>query len=146
MIVDKSEAALAKIRMMRAKGDKRENILIFKENIDATPILPDGETAPDAPLAVNSKAPLLFELEHPEIAKHADSKTSMEVLAQSEIDAAAQEQREPVPLVVEMKLQPLATLARAKVSCELVMENAVHCRYRHIPRARRFHLAHPETR
>lgn len=117
MIEDKSPAALAKIKMMRDKGDKRKDIKILKEVIEAVPVTvpaKGAKTAAPAVVTVNSKTPLLFNFICPDIAKHAGSTADIEVLTQTEINAAKAEQRDPSPLIVKCALTDLTMLARQK--------------------------------
>lgn len=121
MIEDRSPAALAKIKMMKDKGGKRVgDIKLYKEHYVANaypqPPRPKKGEAPaeEKPLIVNSKAPLMLEVICPALAKHANSKTSLEVLTQTEIEAANAERREQNPLRLEMGLATVGTVAGAK--------------------------------
>lgn len=121
-VEDKSPSALAKIQMLKNKGDKRKEIKLYKDVYDAKPIVSKedsaprkkGEAAPEEILVINSKAPLLFELVCPELAKHSASVAQVEVLTKTEQDAAESERREPNPLRVTMPLMPLSTRAGSK--------------------------------
>ncbi len=113
MIEDRSVAARAKIKMMRDKGDKREDIKIFKEVISVTPIKQDPK-AKDAPAIANTKAPLLFDVLAPDFAKHSGSVLNVEILTMTELNAAKTEGRDPKPLTVKLRLQQLSQLARTK--------------------------------
>mgnify|MGYP003307457112 CR=1 FL=1 len=124
-IEDRSPAALAKIQMMKNKAGKRAgDFKIMKDIIKATPIAEpvvekkmkaaEGEAEEDVPLIVNSKAPLLFELVYPQKASHDQSKVKVEVLTETEINAAASERREQMPLIVSMPLTGLGSLASSK--------------------------------
>ncbi len=115
MIEDRSPAALAKIQMMRNRqgGNRLGDIKLFKEQITVKPILSDDKNK-DEVLVANSKAPLLFELYCPELAKHAKSTAFVDVLTTTEINAADAERREQMPLRVEMKLIQLRHHASSK--------------------------------
>ncbi len=115
MIEDRSPAALAKIQMMRNRqGNRLGDIKLYKEQITVQPITPKDPQKADEVLVVNSKAPLLFELYCPELAKHAKSTAFVEVLTTTEINAADAERRERMPLRVEMKLTQLRHHANSK--------------------------------
>lgn len=114
MIEDKSPAARAKIQLMKDRGDKREDIKIYKEDILATPMRLPKNAPKDTPVIVNSKAPLLMELSYPEVAKHWNSKAEILVLTDTEINAANAEGRQPKPLIVSAPLESLSSLARKK--------------------------------
>lgn len=115
MIEDRSPAALAKIQMMRNRqGNRLGDIKLYKEQITVKPILADETKKADEVLVINSKAPLLFELYCPELAKHAKSTAFVDVLTTTEINAADAERRERMPLRVEMKLTQLRHHASSK--------------------------------
>ena len=109
-IEDKSVEARNKVRNLQDKGDKRENIKIFKDQIDAELVrTPEGKS-----VEVSSKAPLLFEVAYPEMAKHLNSVAEALVTAQSEIDAAKAAGRKPESLKVPIVLKNISSLAKSK--------------------------------
>ncbi len=118
-VEDKSPAAQARIQMMRNKGDKRENIVLYKDLYEIS--RPKEETARKPkpgeaaePQIINGKAPLLLELECPALAKHRNSRAYVEVMTKTELDAAEAERREPIPLRVELKLSDVRGISSSK--------------------------------
>ncbi len=116
-IEDRSQAALARIQMIKSKsGNRKTDIKMYKDQITAKQILPEevkpGEEEPV--YVVNSKAPLLFELVYQKEATHAGSTVNMEILTSTEENAAAAERREVAPLIVKMPLRDLGALAASK--------------------------------
>lgn len=114
MIEDKSAVAKAKIKTMRDRGDKREEIKIMKEDIEAVPVPVLSKEDAEKPIIVNSKTPLLMELIFPEWAKHSGSVAEIQVLTDSERNAAKEESRQPNPLVISAPLISLGSQARQK--------------------------------
>ena len=112
-VEDKSQLALRKIAQMRDNGDKREDIKIFKDQIEAT-ILRDAQNDKNVPVVIAGKAPLLFEVNYPEMAKHADSKITIRVAAKSEIDSATQEGREVKYAKFPIGIKGITETARSK--------------------------------
>ncbi len=114
MIEDRSAAAQLKIRQMRDKGDKRKDIKIMKEVIEGERIEISRKKAAPEVLTVNGKTPLMFEFVCPDVAKHSGSTVNVEVLTQTEANAAKAENRDAAPLIVKCALTPLGGLARNK--------------------------------
>ncbi|MFT5123154.1 MAG: TolA-binding protein [Verrucomicrobiales bacterium] len=105
-IEDRSPKALNQVKLLRQRGDTRENIVIYKSQITAEPV---EELA-----TANLQVPLLFNLVFPAGARHSGSVATVDVLTSSEEDAAKREGREPVPTQVKLRLQHLSELAREK--------------------------------
>jgi hypothetical protein len=105
-IEDRSLKALNQVKLLRQRGDKRDDIVIYKSQITATPV----KTLATA----NLQAPILFNVRYPAGARHSGSVATVEVLTSSEIEAAKKEGRKPVATLTKLRLQPLSTLAREK--------------------------------
>ena len=86
-VEDKSEEAKLKIARLRQRGDKRENIILYRRVITAAPV--------DTLTTANIEAPLLFTVNYPAAAKHEGSTLEFRALAESERLAAEAEGREP---------------------------------------------------
>lgn len=114
MVEDKSPAALAKIRSLKEKGDKREDIKIFKEQINPVAVKSAKAADQNIPVTVSSKAPLLFEVTYPEMAKHMNSQMDAYAVSQSELDDAKKNGRQPAELKVPMQLKRLGALSKEK--------------------------------
>lgn len=105
-IEDRSLKAKATIKKLRQRGDTRKDISIYKSIVTAEPVA-------KLPTA-NLQAPLLFYLNYPAGARHSGSVVSIEVLTTSEEEAARTEERDPVPILMTLRLEDLSQLARQK--------------------------------
>lgn len=111
-IEDRSQAAEARKQMLKSRlGSRVGEIKLYKDQIEAKAY---ETTDPNEVLIVNSKVPLMFVLRDPSNAKHAQSTVTVEVLTDTEIKAAQEEQREQMPLTVEMPLVHISSLAGKK--------------------------------
>ena len=111
-IEDRSQAAEARKQMLKSRlGSRVGEIKLYKDQIQAKAY---ETTDPNEVLVVNSKVPLMFVLRDPSSAKHAQSTVTVEVLTDTEIKAAQEEQREQMPLTVEMPLVNISHLAGKK--------------------------------
>ena len=111
-IEDRSQAAEARKQMLKSRlGSRAGEIKLYKDQIEAKAY---ESTDPNEVLIVNSKVPLMFVVRDPSNAKHAQSSITVEILTDTEIAAAQEEQREQMPLTVQMPLVNIAHLAGKK--------------------------------
>ena len=111
-IEDRSQAAEARKQMLKSRlGSRAGEIKLYKDQIEAKAY---ETTDPNEVLIVNSKVPLMFVVRDPSNAKHAQSSITVEILTDTEIAAAQEEQREQMPLTVQMPLVNIAHLAGKK--------------------------------
>ncbi|MBF0244544.1 MAG: tetratricopeptide repeat protein, partial [Planctomycetes bacterium] len=116
---DKSPKALAMIEKMRLHGDNRKEIKIFmQETLAQNPDwAPEGEPIPsksEKDIRTSVSAPLLIEMEYPRMALHKGSIVEIQVLAESELQSAKAENREPLSLSVPLSLTYLTSLSQSK--------------------------------
>ncbi len=111
-IEDRSQAAEARKQMLKSRlGSRAGEIRLYKDQIEAKA---HDSGNPEEVLTVNSKVPLMFILRDPSSAKHAQSTVTVDILTDTEIAAAQEEQREQMPLTVQMPLTHIAGLAGMK--------------------------------
>ncbi|NQZ69625.1 MAG: tetratricopeptide repeat protein, partial [Lentisphaeria bacterium] len=111
-VLDKSDKAQAKIKRMRRKGIKNQNILIYKNEISASD--PSGVENYDSekPVNISVNAPLLFQLEYAQMALHQGSTFNVLVYAESELKAAKRDGRKTDKLKVPVYINSLGKLAK----------------------------------
>ena len=134
-VEDKTEDAKAKIRQMKMRGKKTEDMVIYRDEITAThpdyalpiadlrlPIEKSPRPSPKSEIGnrksemveVSVRAPLLFELTYPKVALNSGSVFNITAVAESELAAAARANRKPAELKVPMHIRDVVTIARDK--------------------------------
>jgi TolA-binding protein len=108
-VEDNSEKALNKIRSIKKDGTAPEDMKIMKELVTVTH-MPEGEEVG----VVNVNAPLIFQLYYPKMAKHKSSVFNVDIISDSEIEAAKKENRVAVTNQVPVPIRNLITYAPQK--------------------------------
>jgi len=134
MVEDKGEDAKAKLRRMRMRGKQPENLVIYREQIEARkPIAEKPAAAPEGQgekpakaedIAVCVSAPLLLEATYPRAAMNSGSLFNVFLVSESEIKAAAKANRKPNEVKVPMCLKTLTDLAAEKGYPIVLVEGA----------------------
>ncbi len=122
---DTSDEAARKAERIKQKLALPEDPVVFKDVVIAThpEYSPQGKSAapapqpagtPEDPIRCSVIAPILFEVNYPTLALHAGSHWAATAVAQSELDAAREENREARIVAVPLSIGTADGLARAK--------------------------------